>query len=241
MIELQNISFGYGKEPVLHQISCRMNDGEVVGLIGPNGAGKSTMLRLMARMLKPHSGSVLVDGKDAVDYQAKAFARQLAFLPQSRPTPALTVKSLVNLGRFAHGKGHTEAVEKAIHTVGLDELAERDVRTLSGGQRQMAYLAMLLAQESPNVLLDEPLTHLDISAQLDVAQVIRHMRSEGKCVAVVLHDLSMLERICDRAVLLDDGNITFDGSAASCLRSEALQKAFQVRILENQGISFAKW
>ena len=240
MIEVQNLSSRYGKEPVLRQISCRMNDGEVVGLLGPNGAGKSTMLRLMARILKPQSGTILVDGKDAVDYPAKPFARQLAFLPQSRPMPVLTVNSLVSLGRFAHGKGDREAVEKAIHTVGLDDFANRDVRTLSGGQRQMAYLAMLLSQESPNVLLDEPFTHLDIGAQLDVAEVIRHMRDEGKCVAVVLHDLSMLEKVCDRALLLDEGSIAFDGSAPDCLRSEALQKAFQVRILENQGISFAK-
>jgi len=240
MIEVQNVSFGYGKEKVLRGISCQMNSGEVVGLIGPNGAGKSTLLRLTARILKPQSGTIRVDGRDAAAYQTRAFARQLAFLPQSRPMPALSVRSLVMLGRFAHGQGDRQAVDKAIHTVGLDALAQRDVRTLSGGQRQMAYLAMLLAQESPNVLLDEPFTHLDIGAQLDVADVIRHMRNEGKCVAVVLHDLSMLERVCDRAVLLDKGQITFDGSASDCLRSDAAQKAFQVRILENQGISFAK-
>jgi len=240
MIEVQNVSFGYGKEPVLRESSCRMNNGEVTGLIGPNGAGKSTLLRLMARILKPQSGSVLVDETDAAAYQAKAFARQLAFLPQSRPTPALSVYSVVNLGRFAHGKGDREAVEKAIHAAGLDDFAHRDVRTLSGGQRQMAYLAMLLAQESPNVLLDEPFTHLDVGAQLDVAQVIRHMRDEGKCVVVVVHDLNMLEQVCDRAVLIDNGKIAFDGSAEDCLRSDALQNAFQVRILGKQGVSFAK-
>ena len=240
MIEWQNVSFGYGRSQVLHQVSCRVENGTVVGLIGPNGAGKSTMLRLGARILKPQEGLVLVDGRPAGDESARGFARKLAFLPQSRPVPAISVRSLVGLGRFAHGKGDSEAVEQAMETVGITRLAERDVRTLSGGQRQMAYLAMLLAQESPNVLLDEPFTHLDIGAQLDVAQVIRQMKDAGKCVGIVMHDLNLLDKVCDRAVLMDGGSIVYDGNAADCLRSEALQNAFDVRILENQGISFAK-
>ena len=240
MIEWQNVSFGYGRSQVLHQVSCRMENGTVVGLIGPNGAGKTTMLRLGARILKPQEGLVLVDGKPAGDESARGFAKKLAFLPQSRPVPAISVRSLVGLGRFAHGKGDSEAVEQAMETVGITRLAERDVRTLSGGQRQMAYLAMLLSQESPNVLLDEPFTHLDIGAQLDVAQVIRRMKDAGKCVGIVMHDLNLLDKVCDRAVLMDGGSIVYDGNAADCLRSEALQNAFDVRILENQGISFAK-
>ncbi len=240
MIEWRNVSFGYGRNEVLRQISCRMENGEVVGLIGPNGAGKSTLLRLGARILRPQEGSVLVDGKPAADESPKAFARKLAFLPQSRPVPAISVQSLVMLGRFAHGKGDREAVEQAMETVGIAYLRERDVRTLSGGQRQMAYLAMLLAQESPNVLLDEPFTHLDIGSQLDVAQVIRQMKAAGKCVAVVMHDLNLLEKVCDRAVLMNAGRVAHEGSAADCLRSDALQGAFGVWILDHQGIAFEK-
>ena len=240
MIEWQSVSFGYGRSQALHQVSCRVNNGEVVGFIGPNGAGKSTMLRLGARILKPQEGHILVDGRPAGDFSAKTFAKHLAFLSQSRPVPAISVRSLVGLGRFAHGKGDREAVEQAMETAGITRLAERDVRTLSGGQRQMAYLAMLLAQESPNVLLDEPFTHLDIGAQLDVAQVIRQMKDAGKCVAVVMHDLNLLDRVCGRAVLMNGGRILYDGSVDECLRSDALQTAFGVRILEKQGISFAK-
>lgn len=238
MIDVQNVRFGYGRAAVIDQVSFRMNDGEVVGLIGPNGAGKSTMLRLCAGILKPQEGSITVDGR--AKYDAKAFARQLAFLPQSRPTPDITVRALVRMGRFAHSKNHQQAVEDAIRTVGLEKLAERDVRTLSGGQRQMAFLAMLLAQESPNILLDEPFTHLDIGAQLDVTNVIRRMKENGKCVAVVLHDLNMLDTVCDRVLLMNAGTIIFDGTPADCLHSEALEKAFGVRILTNKGISFEK-
>jgi len=238
MIEVQNVSFGYGRGKVIDQVSFCINDAEAVGLIGPNGAGKSTMLRLCAAILKPQAGSITVDGR--AKYDAKALARQLAFLPQSRPTPDITVRALVRMGRFAHSRNHQKAVEDAICTAGLEELAERDVRTLSGGQRQMAYLAMLLAQESPNVLLDEPFTHLDIGAQLDAARVIRQMKESGKCVAVVMHDLNMLETVCDRVLLLDGGRIAFDGRPSDCLRSKELEQAFGVRILTNRGISFEK-
>jgi len=240
MIDVQNLSFGYGKEKLLSGVSCRISNGETVGLIGPNGAGKTTMLRLMAGILKPNSGTVLVDGRPLKDYPPKALARQLAFLPQSRPTPAISVKTLVGLGRFAHDKGNRETVENAIHTAGLDHLANRDVRTLSGGQRQMACLAMLLAQASPNVLLDEPMTHLDIGAQLDVADMIRRMKEDGKCVVVVLHDLHMLKTVCDRAILLDRGEIVFDGEPAACLQSQAFEQAFHVKTLTAQGVRFAR-
>lgn len=240
MIELEGVSFGYGRGDTLRQVSCRMQDGEVVGLIGPNGAGKSTLLRLCAGLLKPRQGAVRVDGRSVDAYRARAFARRVAFLPQSRPVPSISVQRLVEMGRFAHGTDGHGAVERALLAVGLSENARRDVRTLSGGQRQMAYLAMLLAQESPNVLLDEPLTHLDIGAQLDVIRVIRQMRGQGKCVAVVLHDLALLPQICDRALLVHQGQILFRGSPGECLLSPALEQAFGVRVLPGEGPGFER-
>lgn len=240
MIEVQGLSFAYGRQQVIRNVSCQIPDGQVTAIIGPNGAGKSTLLRLMAGIVKPNDGHIFVDGRNTTDIRAKEFARMLAFLPQNRPTPALSVHDLVQLGRFAHEKGSHQAVEEAIRTVGLSDLIHRDVRTLSGGQRQMACLAMLLAQEAGHVLMDEPFTHLDIGAQLDTVQVIRSMKSEGKSVAVVMHDLNLLETVCDRVLLLQDGGITFEGTAQECLSSKELEKAFGVRILANQGISFEK-
>ncbi len=238
MIELKDVSFGYGREPVLQNVSCRMENHQITGIIGSNGAGKSTLLRLCARMMKPQSGQIAVDDRPSTGYSAKAFARQLSFLPQQRSVPSVTVQNLVMMGRYAHDGGHEQAVESALRAVGLTELADRDVRSLSGGQRQMAYLAMLLAQESPNVLLDEPLTHLDIGAQLDAARVIRGMKD--RCVVVVMHDLTMLDRVCDRVLLLDKGRITFDGSPQACLHSPQLQQAFGVRSVKKQIITFER-
>ena len=240
MIELQNVSFGYGQSLTVQNLSCRLENGQVTGMIGPNGAGKTTTLRLMAGILKPKAGQVWVDEKPLSSYSPKALARQLAFLPQSRPVPAISVRSLVGLGRFAHGKGDEQAVEKAIQLAGLEKLAQRDVHSLSGGQRQMAYLAMLLAQESPNVLLDEPFTHLDIGSQLDVIAFIRQMKESGKCVAVIAHDLSLLPSLCDRVIVMSGGEKVFDGPAAEGLLSKQLEEAFQVRIVEKKGISFEK-
>ena len=240
MIDVKGISFGYGRETALHDVSFSVRNGEVTGLIGPNGAGKTTLLRLMAGLMKPREGQIVVDGRGVGEYSSKALARQLSFLPQSRPLPDISVRSLVELGRFSHEKGGSDPVEEAIRAVGIEDLANRDLRSLSGGQRQMAYLAMLLSQGAPNVLLDEPLAHLDIGAQLDVCAIIRRMKENGKCVVVVSHDLHMLEALCDRVILLDRGKTTFDGFPSRCLLSGELEAAFQVRALPGQGTGFQK-
>ena len=240
MIEVKDLSFAYGGAPVLRKVSCLLPDGGVTGVIGPNGAGKSTLLRLCMRMLKPDSGSICLNGQPVSAFRAKAFAREAAFLPQNRPVPQMTVEELVRLGRFAHAAGSGQAVEEALRQTGLTALSGRDVSRLSGGQRQMAFLAMLLAQGSPHVLLDEPFTHLDIGAQLDVAQVLGQMKADGKCVAVVMHDMTLLDAVCDRVILLDGGEITFVGQPQECLHSPAFEKAFGVKVVEKTGIVFER-
>lgn len=240
MIETTDLSFGYGAKQVLDGLSLRFENAQVTGLIGVNGAGKSTLIKLMARILKPDKGTVTVDERPAEGCPPLTFARQLAYLPQNRPIPEMTVRALVQTGRYAHRWRGMEEAERAMRETGILPLADRCVDTLSGGQRQKAYLAMLLAQGSPNVLLDEPFTHLDAGAQLEVLDVIRRMKDGGKCVAVVMHDLTLAEKCCDRVVLLDKGKAAFDGLPGDCLRSEALENAFGVRMVENAGWTFEK-
>ena len=193
MIETTDLSFGYGAKQVLDGISLRFENAQVTGLIGVNGAGKSTLIKLMARILKPDGGMIKVDGRYAEGSSAAAYARMLAYLPQNRPVPEITVRALVQTGRYAHRWRGMEEAERAMRETGMLPLADRCVDTLSGGQRQKAYLAMLLAQGSPNVLLDEPFTHLDAGAQLEVLDVIeksvaRHEKTAVKAAeaAVVL-------------------------------------------------------
>jgi len=231
MIEIRNASFAYHGQTVLESLSCALPDGQITAIAGPNGAGKSTLLRLCARLLKPASGTVLVGGQDAAVCEPRAFARMLAFLPQSRPLPQITVRSLVMHGRYAHmglrpSDRDREAVRRALEIAGLDALADRPLPTLSGGQRQLAYIAMLMAQEAQHILLDEPLTFLDAGAQLDVMHLLQTLRGEGRCIGVVLHDLPMVERFSDHVLLLDQGRLLSDGPR---LDDSAVERAFGVR------------
>ena len=239
MIETTDLGYSYGEKKVLDGISLRFENAQVTGIVGVNGAGKSTLLRLMACLLEPARGWVTVDERHAYR-PSQRLARQLAYLPQNRPMPEMTVRALVQTGRYPYGWSGKDKAERAMQETGVLPLADRCLDALSGGQRQKAYLAMLLAQGSPNVLLDEPFTHLDAGAQLEVADIIRRMKDEGKCVVVVMHDLALVDKCCDRVILLDKGKAAFDGSPAECLRSEALAEAFGVRMVENAGWTFEK-
>ncbi len=236
MIEMKNVSFGYGETALFNGLTCAFEDGKLTCVVGPNGSGKSTCLKLCARLLRPEAGEIAVDGRPASAYDARAFARALAFLPQSRPLPAITVRSLVSHGRFAYlGLSHRlrpadeEAVESALRATGMLDCAARELRTLSGGQRQKAYLAMLIAQGAQNLLLDEPMTYLDVRHQLELLELLRALRDAGKCVAMVMHDLALACEAGDHALLLHEGTPLYNGPAAGLLASGCVEAAFGVR------------
>lgn len=247
MIQLNQVSFGYDRTPLLQALSCRMADGSITAVIGPNGSGKSTLLKLCARLLRPASGELQVDGRDAAGYESKAFARQLAFLPQSRPTPMISVRSLVAHGRFPHlgmtrrlSPDDEAAVHRALALTGMADWADRDMRTLSGGQRQKAYLAMLIAQGAQNLLLDEPTTYLDVLHQLELTEILRTLRNEGRCIVLVLHDLTQAISLCDHVLLLHEGRLLYDGAPDALFASGTIEAAFGVRPVSGPGTTFER-
>ena len=247
MIEMKNVSFGYGETPLFNGLSCAFEDGKLTCVVGPNGSGKSTCLKLCARLLRPEAGEIAVDGRSASAYDARAFARALAFLPQSRPLPSITVSSLVSHGRFAYlGLSHKlrpedeAAVEGALRVTGMLEHAGRELRTLSGGQRQKAYLAMLIAQGAQNLLLDEPMTYLDVRCQLELLELLATLRDEGRCVVMILHDLALAREAGDRALLLHNGVPIYDGTAEALFSSGCVEEAFGVHPLPGAGVRFER-
>ena len=168
MIQLDDLCFSYGGRTVLNNISAAFSPGKLYAVLGPNGSGKTTLIRLLSRLLLPDSGSLTLDEKSYTCYGRKEFARQLALLPQTRPIPAISVQDLVSHGRFPYlglsrtpGRADLEAVDRAMAAVNVQAFAGRDLRRLSGGERQRVYLALLLAQDTRYVLLDEPTTYLD--------------------------------------------------------------------------------
>lgn len=235
----QELQAGYDRQLVLSAVNLRVEPGEMVGIIGPNGSGKSTLLRVLGRLLQPWDGVVYLDGRRLADLSPREVARCMAMLPQAPAAPPeLTVYELVGYGRYPHvpwlkrlGPADREAIDRAIRDCRLEALAGKPLATLSGGERQRAWLAMTLAQEPRVMLLDEPVTFLDINHQLEMLELIAALnRERGITVVMVMHDINLAARYCRRLVALKDGQIVADGPVEEVLRPEVLREVFHVEV-----------
>ena len=219
------VTVGYGAEPVVRDLSLAIPDGKVTTIVGPNGCGKSTLLRTMARLLKPTSGQVVLDGEPITSIHTREIAKRMALLPQSPVAPeGLLVRDLVGRGRhphqrwFAQWSEHDEdIVGQALALTDTADLADRPLDQLSGGQRQRAWIAMTLAQDTDLMLLDEPTTYLDLAHQVEVLDLVSRLnRERGRTVAMVLHDLNLAARYSDLIVVMKDGAVVTEGTRATC-------------------------
>lgn len=218
MIELRSISAGYGNHTVLEAVSATFEKGKLTGIIGINGCGKSTLLKVMLGIL-PCKGDISVDGRSLKDMSRKEIAQKIAYLSQGKSTPDMTVEQLALHGRFPHlryprqySRQDREIAFSAMEQLGLAELAQRSLFSLSGGMRQNAYIAMALAQDTDYILLDEPTTYLDISHQLGLMQTLRKLADGGKGIVTVMHDLPLAFTYCDEILLLDGGKVLAQGT-----------------------------
>ena len=241
MIEIRNLCAGYGEKEVLHQVDMEICPGKVTALIGPNGCGKSTLLKSLVRINPHSSGEIHVHGTLIEKLTSTQLARRVAYLPQSKKTPDISVMRMVLHGRFSHlsyprryRAEDIEAARKALCWAGMEHLAEEDVSKLSGGMQQKVYIAMALAQDADTILMDEPTTYLDVAHQLKLMDMARQLASEGKAVVMVLHDLSQALRTADEVVVLKDGCVLQKGTPQQVFDSGCLQQAFGVRVERHQ-------
>ncbi|MEU8674878.1 ABC transporter ATP-binding protein [Streptomyces sp. NPDC048560] len=234
------VTVAYDGVDVVHDASLRLAPGEVTALVGPNGSGKSTLLRTVARLQRPRTASLVIDGDtDGLAMSPRDFSRRVALLTQGRPTPGgLTVRDVVEFGRYPYrgrwGKadpGGRTAVDRALALTGVEEFADRGVEHLSGGQLQRVWLAGCLAQETRVLLLDEPTTYLDLRYQVELLDLIRDLADDhGIAVGVVLHDLDQAAAVADRIVLLHAGRIVADDLPQNVLTAERLTETYGIRI-----------
>ena len=236
MISIKDLCAGYGGKNILNNITVDFSDGEITSIIGPNGSGKSTLLQCCAGFLGISSGIITADGKDISEYKGKALAQSVSFLPQSNPASAITVRALVMHGRFPYlgyprryAKEDVEIAENAMETAGILDIADKQLSELSGGQQQKAHIAMRLAQNTKNVLLDEPTTFLDIKYQLELMKLAKRLRGEGKAVIAVLHDLGQAFANSDKIVVIEKGKTAFCGTPNELADSEVIESAFGVK------------
>lgn len=235
-INANGIVAGYGTgADIVRGMSLDAAAGEVTTLLGPNGCGKSTFLKILSRLLTPASGQVTVGGADLHQLSVRDAAMRVSLLPQHPVSPpGLTVGELVERGRHPHRRHWWSGssaedrakIAQALETTDTAGLVERDVAQLSGGQRQRVWLAMVLAQDTPVVLLDEPTTYLDPAHAMDILALVRHLARSGKTVVMVLHDLMLAGSFSDRVVVMRQGQQIAAGSPAEALRPDVLRGAY---------------
>lgn len=233
-----SLTIGYRDRKVLENLDVSFPTGVVTAILGPNGCGKSTLLRAMARLIKPDSGRITLEGADIHSSNTRALARRLAILPQAPVAPdGITVIELVKRGR-SPWRGFlspwtnedAEACAKALQDVAMTEMADRLLSELSGGQRQRAWLALVLAQQTPLVLLDEPTTWLDLPHQIELLSLLRDRnRKSGMTVVSVLHDINLAARFSDHLVLMGPKGLVAVGTPAEVITGQNLEAAFALR------------
>ncbi|YAL83747.1 ATP-binding cassette domain-containing protein [Dermacoccaceae bacterium W4C1] len=232
----RSLGLGYGEHHVLDDLDLHIQDGSFTVIIGPNACGKSTLLKGLARVLEPTSGSVVLDGASIHDLPTKEVARRVGLLPQSATAPeAITVRDLVGRGRYPHQKlfrqwsrADTEAVDTALARARVLELADRPVEALSGGQRQRVWLALVLAQQTDLLLLDEPTTFLDLAHQIEVLDLCSDLLADGHTVIAVLHDLNQACRYATHVVCMSRGRIVREGSPQEVITAELVEEVWGV-------------
>jgi len=237
LFTLEGVSFHVPTRQIIQNLNLTLEQGRIHGLIGPNGSGKSTLIKMLARQQKPSAGSISFSGRPIETLSQRGLAQELAYLPQFMPaTDGMNVEEFVALGRFPwHGTfGRFTAqdqakVDEALRQTDVEPFRSRLVDSLSGGERQRVWLAMLLAQDPACLILDEPTSALDIShqaAMLDLVKTLARLHSWS--VVIVLHDINMAARICDRMVALGSGQIIADGTPDEIMRPDILQRIYGI-------------
>lgn len=235
-ISISDVSVRFGSHAAVDSLSASIPSGSFTAVIGPNGCGKSTLLRALCQLRPADEGSISIQGRPATDYGRRELARTVSLLPQQTiAPPGLSVAELVSRGRHPYhsllrtsAAGDQEAIARAVRRARIGHLLHRRVSELSGGQRQRVWLAMVLAQDTPVVLLDEPTTYLDLAAQYQLLDVCADLVDEGRTVVAVLHDLPQAVAYADHLLLMRQGRLVADGAPRSVITDASVADVYGI-------------
>lgn len=242
MLFTQSLTVIRQEKTLLHDINITLEKGKIYALIGHNGSGKSTLIKTLAGEITPTSGHVALDeltNQSIFDLPPKTLAQYLSYLPQKLPDAShFTVSELVMLGRYPHQKwlqkptlqDHAILYQAMQHTQ-IEQFAKQSMTTLSGGERARAWLAMCIAQDTPYLLLDEPLAALDIVYQVEILRLIQHLaKQKNKAVMIIIHDINLASQFCDEVIALKNGKLCHIGNIASTMQPKVLERIFGIHL-----------
>ena len=237
MLEVHQASFYYGEKHILKDVNLRVSQGEIIAFIGPNGSGKSTLLRCMAGICSPQKGEVTLCGKAINKYSRKAISKQISLLPQNMDSiNHISVRDLVARGRSPHqamgwaeSAKDREKIDWALNYMDLYRFKDRPLNKLSGGERQRVWIAMIIAQDTDYILLDEPVNYLDIKYQWDLLKKVSEIqKSLNKSFILVLHDINHSLSVADRVIVLKEGQIYCEGRAEEVITAALIKEVYGV-------------
>ncbi len=234
MLKVENLSFSYNKKEVVKNVSFDIKKGEFVGLIGPNGSGKSTVLKNIYRGLVPKNGKILLDNENILKMTYKKSARKMAVVSQEHEIFFdFKVEEIVAMGRSPHKKifeiddeKDKIIVKKALSQLGIEGLAKRNYKNLSGGEKQRTVIARAIAQEADFLILDEPTNHLDISYQMQMFEIVKSL---DVTVLSAIHDLNLASLFCDRLIVMMDGEVVLEGTPKEVLNEKNIYDIYGVK------------
>lgn len=237
MIEVRDIMKQFGEQTVVHPTTLTIQKGMITSFIGPNGAGKSTLLSIISRLIGMDAGKVLIDGKEISAYKSNDLAKKISILKQSNQINIrLTVRELVSFGRFPYSQGRLSKedwayVDEAIDYMKLRDIEHKHLDQLSGGQCQRAFIAMVIAQDTDYILLDEPLNNLDMKHSVEIMKLLRDLvESRGKTIVIVIHDINFASVYSDRIAALKNGRIVNEGPAEDIIQTPVLKDIYEMDI-----------
>lgn len=236
-VQIKNLDVTIDNHHILHDISFSVQQGCFLGLIGPNGSGKSTLLKSIASLVPTQNGEITINNKSQSSYTQKELAKQMSYVPQETVIAFdFTARDVVSMGRHVYSsvfsresEADTQMVERAMQLTKTMHLVDKPVLSLSGGQRQLIMIAKALAQDTPIILLDEPISALDIYYQLHILSLLKQLCENGKTIIIVLHDLNLATRFCDQLLLLNEGKIEQYGCSEEVLTEPLLKKTYNIK------------